>query len=454
VSRTARYLLPGLVTIDIGWRILSPIESAVRDLYLYNSIPLIALWVILIAPLKFDRVALGAIALAVSFWGVGSLAASADEFIFKSPRFTLTTQILYALFYPLMMIAIPRICAVQSKLKPIELLDSLIFGLGFTAIVATFLFVTIFPQGTLLASENFFAIFYPVGDLALLLISAIALITKGFHSQLVTFTFGILIFAANDIYYLWLAINNRYSFGALADTGWLVAITTIAISTHLPSSGGETITPIHPALVATSIFISPIFLAISALRPHIFPLYILIPSIANLLLGFIRMSTTLREARALTDERTLARTDELTGLANRRKLLAELDNFSEVEGALLLLDLDGFKPVNDQYGHEVGDLILRQVAQRFSRTVPEGTILARLGGDEFGILLRGNYEETLEIAHALRASLSYPFSVQGQKISVGVSVGIAHNDGAGDLMRRADSAMYRAKQLDVGVAQP
>jgi diguanylate cyclase (GGDEF)-like protein len=206
--------------------------------------------------------------------------------------------------------------------------------------------------------------------------------------------------------------------------------------------------------VAISIFISPILLAISALRPNIFPIYILIPSIANLILAFIRMSTTLREARALSNERTLARTDELTGVANRRRLLAELDNFSQVEGALLLLDLDGFKPVNDQYGHEVGDLILRQVAQRFTRTVPAGSIIARLGGDEFGILLRGNYEETLEIAHALRASLSYPFTVQGQKISVGVSVGIAHNDGAGNLLGRADSAMYRAKRSDMGVAQP
>jgi diguanylate cyclase (GGDEF)-like protein len=290
--------------------------------------------------------------------------------------------------------------------------------------------------------------------MALLLISTITLITKGFHSQLVIVTLGILIFAANDIYYLWLAINNRYSFGALADAGWLIAITTIAISTHLSSRGGEAISPIHPALVAISIFISPIFLAISALRPHIFPIYILIPSIANLLLGFIRMSTTLREAHALSDERTLARTDELTGLANRRKLLTELDNFSEVEGALLLLDLDDFKPVNDQYGHEVGDLILRQVAHRFSRTVPAGSIIARLGGDEFGILIRGNYEEALEIAHALRASLSYPFSIEGKKISVGVSIGVAHNDGTGDLMRRADSAMYRAKQMDMGVAQP
>ncbi len=442
------------MTIDIVWRILSPIESALRDLYLYNVIWVVALLIILYAPLQLDRVALAAIALAITFWGFGSLAASIDEFIVESPRFTLATQILYTLFYPLMLIAIPRLSTLQSKLRPIELLDSLIFGLGFTSIVAIFLLVTIFPAGRLFASEDFFSIFYPVGDVALLLIAITTLITKGFHPQLAVFTLGTLVFAATDIYYLWLSINNQYNFGAVADAGWLLAISLIAIALSLKGSGRSSVEPIHPALVAISIFISPILLAISALRPNIFPIYILIPSIANLILAFIRMSTTLREARALSDERTLARTDELTGLANRRRLLTELDGFSHVEGALLLLDLDGFKPVNDQYGHEVGDLILRQVAQRFTRTAPTSSIIARLGGDEFGILLRGNYEETLEIAHALRAALSYPFTVQGQKISVGVSVGIAHNDGAGNLMKRADNAMYRAKQSDVGVAQP
>jgi diguanylate cyclase (GGDEF)-like protein len=165
------------------------------------------------------------------------------------------------------------------------------------------------------------------------------------------------------------------------------------------------------------------------------------------------MSTALREARILSDERVLARTDELTGVANRRKLLAELDSFSNIEGALLLLDLDGFKPVNDNFGHEVGDLILRQVAQRFARALPHSATLARLGGDEFGVLIQGSYEETLEAAHALRASLTYPFTIHGHSIMVGVSIGHAQNDGAGDLLRRADNAMYRAKRSDMGVAQ-
>jgi diguanylate cyclase (GGDEF)-like protein len=248
-----------------------------------------------------------------------------------------------------------------------------------------------------------------------------------------------------------LALDHRYNFASIADDGWLVAILFIAYLTTVQGTQSQKVQPIHPALIAISIFISPILLAVAALRPDLFPIYIVALLIANLLLAFIRMSTALRHARVLVNERVLARTDELTGLANRRRLLAEIENFSEVEGALMLLDLDGFKPINDEFGHEVGDLVLREVARRFTRIVPHGAILARLGGDEFGILIRGSYEDAIESAFALRASLSYPFSVQGREISVGVSVGLVRNDGAGDLLKRADSAMYRAKQMGMGV---
>ena len=95
----------------------------------------------------------------------------------------------------------------------------------------------------------------------------------------------------------------------------------------------------------------------------------------------------------------------------------------------------------------------REVARRFTRAIPEGSILARLGGDEFGVLIPGTMEETLESAHALRASLSYPCQVNGLSISVGVSVGHVYNDGAGNLLKRADDAMYRAKHSGMGVAQ-
>ena len=445
-------LLVGIL-VHILWRLVSPGASSYRDFLLYNSLWILALIITMAAPLSLDRVVVGAISLAILSWGVGSIAAGVDQSSLSAPRFSELTQLCYTLFYPLILIAIPRISTTSSKLKPIELLDSLIVGVGLTSIISIILISTAFSEGALLTGSDFFIIFYPVGDLALLLISILQLITRGVDRQSGIFFAGVLIFAVSDINYLWLFLNNRYTYGNFADNGWLVAIALFAIAASLGGTSQKKIKPIHPALVAISIFISPILLAISALHPNLFPRYILIPAIANLILGFIRMSTALRAAQKLVDERTLARTDELTGLANRRRLLAEIKDFSEVEGALLLLDLNGFKPVNDQHGHEVGDIILREVARRFTRAIPVDALLARLGGDEFGVLVKGGYEETLDIAYALRASLSYPFSVKGSAITVGVSIGHVQNDGAGALLKRADEAMYRAKSSDMGVAQ-
>ena len=106
--------------------------------------------------------------------------------------------------------------------------------------------------------------------------------------------------------------------------------------------------------------------------------------------------------------------------------------------------------------HEFGNLVLQQVAQRFSRSLPTGAVLARLGGDEFGVLVNGTYEQTLEAAYALEATLSYPFVIEGNTIKIGVSIGHVQNDGSHNALERADAAMYEAKRSGVGVvrAQP
>lgn len=448
-----RYLFLPLLAIHIIWQFLSPAPSLTRDLILYNLIWCMALVTIIFAPITFDRVALSALALAIFAWGVGSFASSIDQVISETPQFILASQLLYILFYPLLMIAIPRFTTSSARLRPIELLDALIFGLGFTSLISALLMALIFPSEGLRESDNYFLIFYSVGDLSLLLVLSMTLITRKVSHHSLLLAIGVATFTTADIYYLWLAINDRYAFGGFPDSLWLLAISFIALAVANNPGDRFALRPIHPALVALSIFITPILLATSALRPDVIPSFIVLPSIANLILALIRMNTALGEARTLIDERNLARTDELTGLANRRRLLAEIENFSEVEGALLLLDLNQFKPVNDHYGHEVGDQLLREVARRFTRAIPEGSILARLGGDEFGILIQGSMEETLESAQALRASLSYPCQVNGLSISVGVSVGHVYNDGAGNLLKRADDAMYRAKQMEMGVVQ-
>ena len=440
-----------LLLLHLFLKLFIQSNSLALDLFLYNAIWLFAIAAITQAPLSNDPVAVATASLAIGFWGVGSLLNSYGDFYTLSNTSQFLAQLSYVFFYPFLLVAIPRALSRGRRLNPIEVLDSAIFGLGISAIATAAFLSKVFPESIFDVQDQFFSLLFPVSDLLLLTLAAIAVITHRLQIRALMLFLGILIFSASDLFYLWLSVNNSYTFGQITDDGWLIGIVVIANSFwHAQSSSTSEIT-IHPVFTALSIFISPTLLALMALRPGIFSIYILIPTIATLFLAFIRMTIVIRQARNLGEEKVLARTDELTGLPNRRRLVAELATYSETEGALLLLDLNEFKPVNDKYGHEVGDLILQQVAQRFSRSLPTGAVLARLGGDEFGVLINGSYETTLEAAFALQATLSYPFVIRGHTITIGVSIGHAHNDGENNLLERADAAMYEAKRTGAGV---
>ena len=442
-----------LLLLHLFLKLFIQSNSLTLDLFLYNAIWIFAIAAITQAPLSNDPVAVATASLAIGFWGVGSLLNSYADFYTLSNTSQFLAQLSYVFFYPLLLVAIPRALSRGRHLNPIEVLDSAIFGLGISAIATAAFLSKVFPESIFDVQDQFFSLLFPVSDLLLLTLAAIAVITHRLQKRALLLFLGILIFSASDLFYLWLSVNDSYTFGQITDDGWLIGIVIIANSFwHAQSSTTSEIT-IHPVFIALSIFISPTLLALMALRPGIFSIYILIPTIATLFLAFIRMTIVIRQARNLGEERVLARTDELTGLPNRRRLVAELATYSETEGALLLLDLNEFKPVNDQYGHEVGDLILQQVAQRFSRSLPTGAVLARLGGDEFGVLINGSYETTLEAAFALQATLSYPFIIRGHTITIGVSIGHAQNEGENNLLERADAAMYEAKRTGAGVMQ-
>jgi len=123
-----------------------------------------------------------------------------------------------------------------------------------------------------------------------------------------------------------------------------------------------------------------------------------------------------------------ARTDALTGLANRRAFFEALDA-EQSGGALLFCDLDGFKPINDERGHHVGDEVLRQVADRLRAGVRGADVVARTGGDEFVVLTRGvSPERAAELADRLARAIGEPFDVDGSSVHVTLSVGLAHSD--------------------------
>lgn len=439
-----------LIAAHLLARIFLGEPSKALDLYLYNAIILLIAIITARAPVFNDHFSVGFLLTAILLWGAGSVVSSFSAFYqFNSD---VIAPICYSLLYPAAFIALPRILVQRAKMNTIELLDSAIIGLGLSSLGAALFIDPVLPAFAGDAYKSFFAILYPVGDLVLVVsvFATMALRKPTLRSLIVAA--GVLLFAASDFLYLWLHVNNRYQFGSPTDDGWLISFAVLIQALYLRPRDEAVADTAHPVFVALSIFMSATLLGALSLRPGYFPTFILIPTIATLLLAFIRMTIALREARGIGQERILARTDDLTGLPNRRRLISDLENFSQVEGALLIMDLDGFKPVNDKFGHEVGDQVLQQVAIRFSRALPADALLARLGGDEFGVLLYGNAQSAMEVALALRATMSYPFLIGSTPITVGVSIGVANNDGSEDLLRRADVAMYKAKNAHLGVA--
>ena len=160
-----------------------------------------------------------------------------------------------------------------------------------------------------------------------------------------------------------------------------------------------------------------------------------------------------REQSVLAQTRVEAHTDELTGLANRRRLYEAIDQALARDGrvALVLIDLDRFKEINDTLGHNVGDELLQQVGERLRGMQTGGTLLARIGGDEFVALLDGTDEESaaLTVARSLRDAFGQPFPLDGLTIPMQASIGIGlaphHASTRSEVLRCADVAMYRAK---------
>jgi diguanylate cyclase (GGDEF)-like protein len=179
--------------------------------------------------------------------------------------------------------------------------------------------------------------------------------------------------------------------------------------------------------------------------------------------GFVQTFTDITK-RCAAEARIarLASEDPLTGLPNRRVFRSALDNVSQrqrpaadarppIEFAVLFLDLDRFKVVNDTLGHRVGDLLLQEVAQRLRGSLRETDVLARLGGDEFAIVVTPveSRAALMALANCLIEAISQPYEIDSHRIRTSVSIGIAvgplDGDNADDLLMDADLALYAVK---------
>jgi len=189
-----------------------------------------------------------------------------------------------------------------------------------------------------------------------------------------------------------------------------------------------------------------LFLKITALS------YLFVLFVAASVGTISRMQFTYREkcTKQIGELNQLAYYDELTGLFNRRKIIGLLQKALDdhAKGYVLLIDLDGFKLVNDGYGHQAGDQILEQTADRLREALGEGTLLARLGGDEFLVVCDGSYKPASLISQ-IKSIVSVPFKIEGDRVRIGASIGAAefsdNSYAVGDLLKQADRQMYLDK---------
>jgi diguanylate cyclase (GGDEF)-like protein len=187
-----------------------------------------------------------------------------------------------------------------------------------------------------------------------------------------------------------------------------------------------------------------------------------VESVDGVAVRIFGMKQDITEEKLLADRnRYLAEFDTMTGLANRSQFQSTLSLLeiavaqkAKPFGALLLIDLDEFKPVNDSLGHTAGDECLKEAAQRIRNVCADAALVARIGGDEFAVLLgpHAQLAEASDTARAIVSHLAYPIEYRGHQLQIGASVGIALVDDCSpeQLIAMADAALYAAKNSGRG----
>ncbi len=344
------------------------------------------------------------------------------------------------------------------------LTDAAIAVLAATAAEA-WLIVPLVDEASMTSLAGLLSVAYPVGDLmvAAAALGALGLVGRAGGSLFASVAVGLLIISFADAVYLYRLTFDAYEVGTPLDALWALGFAIAASGAWrstppagyvVPGSGSLVIASFGAATAVAVLAVGPSFEAHSL--PRIFAILALIACGARVLLAF----STMREIAVLREQ---ALTDDLCGIANRRALYLQMDSLLPVDDAdadnemeptaLVLIDLNRFKEVNDAYGHAAGDHLLLAVVRRFSKALaglPVDATLARLGGDEFAVLMpHTSRDDALHAVAALRDTLSVPVDLDGVLLHVQASVGLAiapeHGRGRSDLLFAADTAMYAAK---------
>ena len=335
--------------------------------------------------------------------GAGLLAWAAGEVTWTTlvaddpnPPYPSVSDALYLSFYPasytaLLLLARSRTDSFRSSLW----LDGAIAGLTVAALIATLAFQPIVDATSGGPAEIAVNIAYPVGDLLLLGLVVAVFGLNGWRPDPVWLVLGggLALTAVADGFYLVQSATDTYVEGTLLDVAWPVSALLVAVAAWQPVRKKIAIrdwliiaVPVGCGLVAVQLLVYDHFERSVNLAAVSLAAWALLLALARMALAF------LENQRSLSQSHTEARTDSLTGLRNRRSLLADLEiqlGLSSLASprALLLFDLDGFKEYNDAFGHPAGDGLLVRLAARLAEAVGPSGDAYRLGGDEFCVLV-------------------------------------------------------------------
>jgi diguanylate cyclase (GGDEF)-like protein len=418
-------------------RVVNPVPSFFWDLLIYNLI----VFILAVALLSESQLLLS---IGFASWGISSTTSSwfALNNVAAAP---VILDLGYVLFLPFLVMHFLKFFINDFKTK-IHFLDAGIIALGVSAFLTAF---AMKPIPNLKESEllrNILNNYYPISDVILCAL-AITIFSK-YKTSLINVmqTLGLLAFTLTDIKFFWISADKEYLLGSWIESGWIFALILISLHNDRISKKESQNQLFNQKMIFLSIFLSFLTLGSLTIWSDSLSKFAAIPAVLALLLAFLRLSIALKHSQNLDVEHKLARTDELTGIANRRSLIAKL---AEVENdtsyCMLLMDLDSFKEINDLFGHDAGDSVLIEVARRFEQVLPSNAFLARLGGDEFGVLVQTDFQHASELSKRLELSLASPIYVHQTPRYLSVSIGVAERTVGVDLIRAADEAMYLVK---------
>jgi diguanylate cyclase (GGDEF)-like protein len=423
--------------------------------------PLLILRLVLVAILRpRRRLTLLLLIAAIAAWSLGSILVNAAR-VDERAEFPAPGEWLFLISYLGMIGYLLRDVDRRQSAQARGWLDVVIIC-GGTACLAFLLLVT--PVQAASHQEGvslLLALIYPLADiiLALLVLGQSLQQTRIDRRKSWMIFLGFVLLAGADSGLALQVSASTYDFGNLSYALWGAGFSVLVAAACRPEQSVIRAVPKptgSPVLVGAGL----VALMVLAIRPDdTLAYYMLPPAVLTMAAVAGRMTLALSDANRANEAFALSQTDDLTKLPNRRAVRAWLSH-SIVDReplALMLLDLDGFKEINDSLGHRAGDTVLRLVGVRMREAVEAHVRVARLGGDEFAmILVSGDEIELMEIAHGVLRELAKPIMVDGIEISpsgsIGVAIALPSDTDDSELLRRADVAMYQAKNSGLGVA--